>query len=81
MISSNGSTGNMHKIDVLAGLSYLAGPQLTTVALAFGDAWPGHDKQIVAVAGGIVFSAGLLARLFRNPSQSALPPDVTKGNL
>lgn len=56
------------KVDMFALYAYLAGPQLTTVAVAFGDAWPAHAKIFVAIAGGIVFSAGLLARLKKNPS-------------
>lgn len=53
-------------VDMLSALAYLAGPSTMTVASAFGDAWPGHAKAIVALAGGIVFSAGLLLRLFKN---------------
>ncbi len=57
---------NLSRVDVWAAIAYLAGPQLMATAVAFGSAWPDHGKQIVAVAGGIVFSAGLILRLFNN---------------
>jgi hypothetical protein len=60
-----------NRLDIAAALSYLAGPGLMTAAVGFGDAWPAHAKAIVAITGGVVWVAGLLSRLFKNPSPPA----------
>jgi hypothetical protein len=59
------------RIDLFAGLSYIAGGSLTVVASLIGDAAPGHAKEVLAVCGAVTFTAGLLLRLFKNPSPPA----------
>ena len=63
----------MKKVDIAAGLAYIASGGLASVAIGFGTIWPHEQTQIVAISGIIVGIAGLITRLLTTPA----PP---KGN-
>lgn len=64
-------------VDWLAGLAYLAGGSATSVGLLLADALPAHKAGIVAACGVVTVTAGLLLRLFKNPSPPAGQSSVT----
>jgi ABC-type branched-subunit amino acid transport system permease subunit len=63
----------LHKADVAAAISWIASGGLAATAVAFGTLVPHYETQILAISAIIVGIAGLLARLFSNPS----PPSGT----
>jgi hypothetical protein len=59
--------GKSH-IDVIAALSYIAGGGLVSVAVGIGTLVPHYQFAAVAISGIVIGVAGLLVRLFGNPT-------------
>jgi hypothetical protein len=58
------------KIDIAAGLAYIAGPSTLGLVSAFGEAWPTYGKIAAFVGGSLVLSAGLILRMFFNQTNA-----------
>lgn len=54
--------------DLWSALSYVAGGGLAAAAVAFATLVPHYQTQILAISAIIVGVAGLLIRLFKNPT-------------
>lgn len=65
----------MKKVDLAAGLAYVASGGLVSVAVAFGTIWPQYATKFVAISGIIVGLAGLLTRLLFNPTAPPAPKE------
>jgi hypothetical protein len=56
------------KVDIAAGLAYIASGGLAAVAVGFGTIWPQQQTKIVAISGIIIGLAGLVTRLLSTPA-------------
>jgi hypothetical protein len=63
----------MNRIDLYAALSYIGGGGLAAAAVAFATILPQYQTKILAISAIGVGLAGLLTRLWKNPS----PPTGT----
>ena len=69
----------MNRIDFYAALSYFAGGGFAAASVALGTILPQYQTKILAIAAIAVGLAGLLTRLWKNPTatQQALVEDQT----
>jgi hypothetical protein len=58
----------MKKVDIAAGLAYIASGGLASVAVGFVSIWPHEQTQIVAISGILIGLAGLITRLLSTPA-------------
>lgn len=58
----------MSRIDVYAAISYLAGGGLIIAATGLAQLVPAQATKITAISGIVVGLAGLLLRLWHNPT-------------
>lgn len=56
------------RVDLWSALAYIAGGGLASTAVAFATVAPHYQVQILAFSAIVVGVAGLLIRLFKNPT-------------
>lgn len=58
----------MNRVDLVSGLSFVAGGGLAAAAVGVSTLAPHYQTQILAVSAIVIGVAGLLTRVFGNPT-------------